>query len=71
MFGGVSVLPSDSDAADRVLGDTWEATVDEIGPPRVPAETLASFTTAEAVGDYTLEAGLAGSELQAQLQIAL
>jgi hypothetical protein len=45
LFGGFSLLPADPGVADSVLGDTWEASLEEI-PAEVPgpAVALVSFT---------------------------
>src|SRR5215218_4012122 len=42
LFGGFSALPADPGVADSVLGDTWEASLEEI--PGQPAVALVSFT---------------------------
>jgi hypothetical protein len=43
LFGGVSVLPGDANVASSVLGDTWEAKLEEVAPP-AGSPTLVSFT---------------------------
>jgi len=56
LFGGVSVLPGDPNVASSVLGDTWEAELEDVAPP--PATpTLASFT----INPNTIDAASGGT----------
>ncbi|HZD03873.1 MAG TPA: kelch repeat-containing protein, partial [Longimicrobiales bacterium] len=44
LFGGFSALPADPGVADSILGDTWEAALEEIPvEPPGPAVALVSF----------------------------
>jgi len=52
LFGGVSVLPGDPNAASSVLGDTWEATLEALAPPAI-APALVSFTINPTVISFT------------------
>jgi Galactose oxidase, central domain len=69
LFGGFSALPADPEVADSILGDTWEASLEEI-PVEPPAVALVSFVlnpdtvigggSAGGGGDVSFEVGLDG-----------